>query len=482
MLRRFGKRLTAVTAVVCTTVILGAFATLTKLNAAEDVKKFEFVFGQNSSKDGAVSVTNVLYDEGADYGFMSVDSLVVNDDSVTGTADFRFKVNVSNGNYTVKVDTTAEIITSEVVESVSAVTGIEKTGAVFNVAVCDEVLDLTFPAEALVKSIEITKEADKEKREKPFLFAIGDSTAKNTADGARSWGNCVADGLVKLPDTFGGFENHGMGGRDSVNYYNQARVEAVLLNVCPGDYVTINMGINSRTGGEKNAYKTMISEYYVDAVIQRGAIPVIVTATPQGPVGKKASNYNADTGVFKVSRGNDARNSTLREIASEKELVILELGQWGEDWMNSLTQDDVTAYNEKYGTAYASIIEMVQSWYVDHNHYKEYLGIQIGNYIFGELDKLQAEKVPPVAEPETTEIPTESATSAEVETSSEILADLETTVADPVQEPTTPAVVAVNDAVSQVSVVTVLLYIAVAVVVLAAVIVVIVLVKNKKNK
>lgn len=45
----------------------------------------------------------------------------------------------------VNVTTTASSILSEVAESVSASTGIEKTGTTFSVAVCDGVLDLTFP-------------------------------------------------------------------------------------------------------------------------------------------------------------------------------------------------------------------------------------------------------------------------------------------------------------------------------------------------
>ena len=437
MFRGFKKKVAALAAaaVMCASAFVGATA-LTEVKAAEDGQKFAFKFGLTAATEGFTQVTNELYDETTTYGFMSMDGLAVTDDSVTCTADIRFKVNVGNGNYTVKVDTTAETITSEVVETVKANAGIAKTGKEFDVAVCDEVLDLTFPAGSAVKSIEIIKHAEKTAHKYPMLFAIGDSTTKNTADGARSWGNCVADGLVNIPQNFSGFENHGMGGRDSVNYYNQARVEAVLLKLCPGDYVTINMGINSRESGEQPSYKTMIAEYYVEAVLQRGGIPVIVTATPQGPVGKKVSNYNTETGVFKVSRGGDARNSKLREIATEKNLVILELGQWAEDWMNSLTMDDVTAYNATYGTAYASIIEMVQSWYVDHNHYKEYLGIQVGNYIFGELEKLAPAFVP---EPETTtEAPTTEVASPDA-TTAEVSKETESTEAPTTVAPTTTA-------------------------------------------
>lgn len=194
-----------------------------------------------------------------------------------------------------------------------------------------------------------------------------------------------------MPDVFGGFANHGMAGRNSVSYYNEGRVEAVLLAICPGDYVTVNMGINTGDS-EPASYYTLLSSYYVEGILQRGGIPVIVTATPDGPVGNRVSmNYDAATGKFTNSRGDTVRNDTLRQIAAEKNLHLIELGQWGQDWMNTLTMDDVAAYNAANNTAYTSVLEMVQSWYVDHNHYKEYLGIQIGNYILGELADIAVE-------------------------------------------------------------------------------------------
>ncbi len=274
-------------------------------------------------------------------------------------------------------------------EEVSAVTGITKTGSSFNVAVCDGVLDLTFPASTSVKTIEISQAAAKSRLEKPMAYAIGDSTTKNNASGALSWGNCVEGGMVAVPEVFSGFANHGMAGRDSVSYYNQGRVEAVLLAICPGDYVTVNMGINSKETGEAAAYYTLMKNYYVEGILQRGGIPVIVTATPDGPVGNNVSiDYDAATGKFTNNRGDGARNNVLRQIAEEEKLNLIELGQWGEDWMNTLTMDDVTAYNAENNTAYTTVLEMVQSWYVDHNHYKEYLGIKIGNYLLGQLEEL----------------------------------------------------------------------------------------------
>lgn len=358
-----------------------------------NIHGLSFAFGSADAAEGFTQVEDTMYTAKLGYGFANTTGMTVNAGNVTSTADFRFKANVPNGNYTVKVNTTSASMLSEVVESVSATTGITKTGSTFNVAVCDGVLDLTFLAGSNVTSVEISQMTAKTALEKPMIYAIGDSTTKNNASGALSWGNCVADGKVIVPSAFSGFSNHGMAGRDSVNYYNQGRVEAVLLAVCPGDYVTVNMGINSKETGEAASYETLLSEYYVEGIIQRGGIPVIVTATPDGPVGDRvATNYDSTTGKFTNSRGDGARNDVLRKIAADKGLALIELGQWGQDWMNTLTAADVTAYNKANGTSYATVLEMVQSWYVDHNHYKEYLGIIIGEYLLGELNDMAAPK------------------------------------------------------------------------------------------
>ena len=127
-----------------------------------------------------------------------------------------------------------------------------------------------------------------------------------------------------------------MAGRDSVNFYNEGRVEAVLLKVRPGDYVTVNMGINSKETGEGESYYTLLDNYYVQGIIQRGAIPVILTATPQGPVGKGAANYDSTTDTFTCNRGTGAHNGDLRKIATKYKLNIIEMGYWGDDYFHSL--------------------------------------------------------------------------------------------------------------------------------------------------
>ncbi len=358
----------------------------TKVN----IHGLSFAFGSDAPEDETLTqVTSAdAYTDRLGYGFADTSAVADEAADVKGTAAYTFKAKVPSGNYTVDITTTAASVTSEVVEGVPATTGITKTGAKFNVAVADGVLDLTFPADSTLSKLTITQLPQTAKRDKPMLYAIGDSTTNNNNNGGKSWGNWMADNPNELPDALSAFSNNGMAGRDSVNFYNQGRVEAVLLAVAPGDYVTVNMGINSRETGEAASFYTLLDEYYVNAIIQRGAIPVIVTATPQGPVNGHEGNYSG--GKFNCNRGDGAHNGDLRNIAKKHGLNIIELGQYGDTYFNAIDDAFIAKYNQDNSTDYKDALSLVQSWYVDHNHYREFLGEVFARYITGEIAKLIA--------------------------------------------------------------------------------------------
>ena len=353
-----------------------------------------FVFG-TKAKGGTV-VTNQVYSDKTGYGFAENNAKPAAFAVGSDEASIQFKVKVDNGNYNVTVSTEATKIFSEKAEGISPQTQnarIPKTGDSFQVAVCDGILDLTFEEPANVKRIAITPIAPKAKNAKPAIYAIGDSTTKNGANGAASWGNCVENKWVKLPDTFSAFYNHGMAGRDSIQFYNQARVEAVLLAIAPGDYVTINMGINSRGDGEMESYPVLVGQYFVEAVLQRGGIPVIVTRTPDGPVrdsgdGTWTGDFDPATDKFTNNGGDGARNDVLRKIAADKGLNVIEIGQICEDIFNTYDDAYVAEYNSSHKTKFNTPLEMVQSWYIDHNHYYAELGNIIGKNILERLDDI----------------------------------------------------------------------------------------------
>ena len=315
---------------------------------------------------------------------------------MAGTAAYKFKANVPKGKYKVTVNTTSASMTSEIVEGLpneTAVIGTTKSGNEFNVAVCDGVLDLTFAANSNITSLSIAQIARPEEREKPKIYAIGDSTTQNSDSGNLSWGSYTASNSSVVPSAFSSFSNNGKSGADSESFYTSRLIENILLDIHPGDYVTVNMGINyNRVGtNEAGAYPTLMDTYYVKAIMDRGGIPVITTSTPIG--------YNADPnkgwtegadGTITCNRGTAARNGELRKLAVKYNLNIIELSYYCENYFNNVITDaDVTTYNAANGTSYATKIEMLRSWWGDHNHYKEPVAKIISAYMLNCLEQIE---------------------------------------------------------------------------------------------
>ncbi len=351
-----------------------------------NIHGLSFSFGTGEPEEGYTQVTKAdSYSDKAGYGFENASMLTDGSDKVTGSAAYKFMVKVPAGNYTVTANTTSTATYSEKPEGISTVLGVSKSGASYKVAVVDGILDLTFAANSDLKSLSIAQDTAKTELDKPAIYAIGDSTTKNNANGNISWGNVAeSQSGVTLPTAFSSFHNHGMAGRNSIDFYNEGRIEAVLLAVNPGDYVTVNMGINGRESNEE--FLGVMDDYCVQGIIQRGAIPVIVTATPDGPVAGSAPSWNGDydasTQKFTNNRGTGARNGLLRKIAQDNNLNIIELGFAGEDYFNTL-QTGVAPVGDGQ-----TPLEYVQSLYGDHNHYKEPLAKWIAEYLFDCLEKI----------------------------------------------------------------------------------------------
>lgn len=389
-----------------------------------NIHGMSFAFGTDEPEEGFTQITaSKQYDDRTGYGFEELTGLTDGAKSVTGKK-FKIKVKVPNGNYVVKVDTNASLIFSEWVSG--SAWGVRKYNKEFKVAVCDGILDLTFgvsvrtenkvdyldAVEASVSSLEISQDTAKTKGSKPAVYSIGDSTTSNAGHPSgyneatstdhrtyASWGNCVTSEMYG--EDFASYSNKGWAGKNSASYYNLGRLEEVLLAVAPGDYVTVNMGINSQ--GEE-PYETLMEDYYVNGIIQRGGIPVILTHTAAGPVGKGADGtlgsytYDAATGkyTFDESRGADGRVKFLKSLAEKYSLNLIDMGKFGNDYYNSLTMDDIDKANVQNKdhansnyTAPTSVLEIVQSWHPDHNHYTKEMGDLYAAHVMSTLANIK---------------------------------------------------------------------------------------------
>ncbi|MCR5724409.1 MAG: hypothetical protein K6G80_04890, partial [Treponema sp.] len=401
---------------------------------------------------------------------------VLSNGTISANESFFIKTPVENGNYKVTLTTNASSVISEcITENVeyyfvnSAGTKLTKTytpskfdngqpyigitkdissGTAFEVAVCDGVLDLEFvygSSTITLSAVTIEKESYTA-REKPYLIAVGDSTLAlgdktiATSDKYCSWGASISNGYVSLPSTFGGFINCGQSGGDAVTIYTAARIEKILLNCRPGDYVSVNIGINNNKSytiggqtvaksGSLAAMGPILEKYVIDAVKERGGIPFITEITAQGP-DASTETYDNNSGVYNYaettitaaysnsyaadslfgsaydlfkssgkayyagtaysvgdkipettwinSRHAGPYNVALIDIANYYQCPIVGLGIYGEKYLN------------EHLSAASDFATVRDSYYTDKHHYRKIWGDILATYMLECVSAMQA--------------------------------------------------------------------------------------------
>ena len=412
-----------------------------------------------------------------------VDDISVSGSTLTANESFFFRAPVENGNYKVTLTTSATSVVSECItepvqyhlknnagtvissggsgapnpwtpptQNNQPMFGITKnitSDTPFEVAVCDGVLDLEFVYDSTaitVSKIVIEKESYS-KRAKPYLIAIGDSTtaqgdstmpneASNLSKDYISWASCISNDYLESElsaSGLGDIVNCAQSGGTVGTIYNDGRIEMLLLNVRPGDYVSINIGINTQkevtVGGQKMNIGTadtlgpVLSKYVIKAVEDRGGIPFITTITPQGPTSDndsavflssttsavaysnsyaRGSYYGADYDPYAStgkgyyggkeyavgttvpaytwinSRHTGTYNIVLIELANYHGIPVVDFGVYGERYLN-----------EHYATADGC--KTVRSlYYNDNHHYKRAWGEILAKYMLECVKEMQA--------------------------------------------------------------------------------------------
>lgn len=190
-----------------------------------------------------------------------------------------------------------------------------------------------------VTEIEVQQLADRtEKAEKPTIYIAGDSTAQTynyqKAYPQTGWGQAFANYFTD--DVI--IENRSMAGRSSKSYNNDGRLDKILTEMHPGDYVFIQFGIND---GDVNKaeryisvedYKTLIKEKYIGEVEKRGGIPVLMTASA-------ASWWDEENSNFMESRQDYA--VPTKEIAEETGCLFIDANRIMTDAWNSMDKNEV---------------------------------------------------------------------------------------------------------------------------------------------
>lgn len=282
----------------------------------------------------------------------------------TSTLDFA----LDNADYKVSVElvnpTDKELVVSLEAEDITKASGVKvAAGAAVtqDITAClvDGVLNLKFletsgsatkeedaaTGKVYVSKVTITKNAAKTAGDKPTIFIASDSTVQTYESNyypQTGWGqtlhNFFGDFVEERECKDCGYsqaqtyettnvivENRAIGGRSSKSFIEEGKLDDLLEDVKPGDYVLVQWGHNDATAARPNRYVSPEDfeywmQYYVDGVTQRGATPVLVT-----PVARYSYTTNAD-GSLKSFVGNfEKYGDVMRKMAKEQNIPLVDL-------------------------------------------------------------------------------------------------------------------------------------------------------------
>ena len=295
------------------------------------------------------------------------------------SGDFTFKAKVTKGkHYRVKIAFSGDLVSEYVSEALSghertlAAEGTTHTGytvkteeiteQVYDIPVVDDVMDLKFSG-ARVAYISIEK-VEKTAAEKPNIWSVGDSTIGNSG----SYAYNLARDQANYPEftALADYHNNGKGSRNLKTYYTQGWLDNILINIRPGDIVTIgNMGTNP--GGMSGTQFKAPLDYYVDACLAMGAKVIL---TPHGCVEGYEYVYDKTTHTFHGCREDAYDSLGIRVIYEERKddpdiLGFIDIGLNADNAFNEYVADYAKNGYENEDAAAKAIMDC----FGDHNHY-----------------------------------------------------------------------------------------------------------------
>lgn len=298
------------------------------------------------------------------------------------SGDFTFKAKVTKGkHYRVKIAFSGDLVSEYVSEALSghertlAAEGTTHTGytvkteeiteQVYDIPVVDDVMDLKFSG-ARVAYISIEK-VEKTAAEKPNIWSVGDSTIGNSGSYAYNLARDQANypELTALAD----YHNNGKDSRNLKTYYTQGWLDNILINIRPGDIVTIgNMGTNP--GGMSGTQFKAPLDYYVDACLAMGAKVILTSYTPHGCVEGYEYVYDKTTHTFHGCREDAYDSLGIRVIYEERKddpdiLGFIDIGLNADNAFNEYVADYAKNGYENEDAAAKAIMDC----FGDHNHY-----------------------------------------------------------------------------------------------------------------
>ncbi len=218
----------------------------------------------------------------------------------------------------------------------SVVAGVEQVRKL-EIAALDGDIVIRAVGNGRIVSVTVTKRIPNKSGVKATVYTIGDSIVQTYSERytpQTGWGQT-------LPDYFDenvNFVNRALGGRSTGNYMRQGRLNEVLCDILPGDYVLIEFGHNDASSGNGDRYvpvskyKTNLADIYIKAIRDRGATPILVTVCNNNAI-------HRETGEFIPSYPDYVE--AMRQVAEETDTLLVDL--------NAITVEKFTELNDKWG-------------------------------------------------------------------------------------------------------------------------------------
>lgn len=346
--------------------------------------------GPGAVADGATAIkANTAWSPDQRIGFVHT-AKVKGTDRRTGDAvrsdfvtvgDTELVIDIPNGDYTVAVVAGDAEGPTDIGMTVEQMTKVAQTTRAagefletqFEIAVVDGQINIEFAgAAANLNSLVITKQAEREAGERPTLWITGDSTVQtyNASFAPQAgWGQMFDRYLTDDVAV----TNRSIGGRSTKNFISQGRLDSVLLDIRPGDYLFSQFGHNDNSYGVGDRYAAPADykEYlrtFVDGARQRGATPVIVT-----PVSRR--DYNAD-GTAKVSF--PAYVDAARELAAETDALLVDLSASSRAYLTEIGAEEA---KKVFLWVEPGVYPNRPNGTQDNTHFQEYGAVQMARLV-----------------------------------------------------------------------------------------------------
>ena len=209
-----------------------------------------------------------------------------------------------------------------------------------------------------INRIVIRKQKEKEKRDKVGIFLASDSTVqsyhkeeypqtgwgqvflscfKNCENIEPVWeegGRTGEAAVYETKDVL--IENRAIGGRSTKSFLEEGRLDHLLYDLRPMDYVLVQFGHNDSTVTRPTRYVSDKEfrdylKYYIDGIKQRNGICVLVT-----PIARR--NCDENEGEFAISF--QAYRNVMLTMSKEQNIPLLDLGYATAEYLKKIGAEE----------------------------------------------------------------------------------------------------------------------------------------------